>query len=138
MRRGIIGSFFLPLWAAQSALGADLDDRHLSVIARTPDELARIITATGLTVDFTKPEPSEALPAGAATVPARAGADAFSQPSGTMDFATELDFRVGNGLFRKNWVAAPASTLASDGLGPLYSSRACQECHLKDGRGHPP
>ena len=138
MRRGIIGSFFLPLWAAQSALGADLDDRHLSVIARTPDELARIITATGLTVDFTKPEPSEALPAGAATVPARAGADAFSQPSGTMDFATELDFRVGNGLFRKNWVAAPASTLASDGLGPLYSSRACQDCHLKDGRGHPP
>ncbi|MCB1341241.1 MAG: c-type cytochrome, partial [Pseudooceanicola sp.] len=28
--------------------------------------------------------------------------------------------------------------LASDGLGPLYNARACQRCHLKDGRGHPP
>ena len=24
------------------------------------------------------------------------------------------------------------------GLGPLYNSRACQSCHFKDGRGHPP
>ena len=26
----------------------------------------------------------------------------------------------------------------ADGLGPLYNARACQRCHLKDGRGHPP
>src|SRR5690606_18869302 len=26
----------------------------------------------------------------------------------------------------------------SDGLGPLFNARACQSCHLKDGRGHPP
>ena len=138
MTRGTTGSTILLLWAAQSAFAADLDDRHLSVVARTPDDLARIVAATKPTADFTKPEAFEALPGGAATVPSRTTPDAFSQPSGTMDFATELDFRVGNGLFRKNWVAAPASTLASDGLGPLYSSRACQDCHLKDGRGHPP
>ena len=41
-------------------------------------------------------------------------------------------------IFRKNWVSAPSSTDASDGLGPLFNSRACQNCHLKDGRGHPP
>ncbi|MGL5011349.1 MAG: di-heme oxidoredictase family protein, partial [Paracoccaceae bacterium] len=40
--------------------------------------------------------------------------------------------------FRKTWVASPASTLASDGLGPLYNARACQDCHLKDGRGRVP
>src|SRR5690606_6467380 len=27
---------------------------------------------------------------------------------------------------------------SSDGLGPLFNSRACQSCHLKDGRGRPP
>lgn len=35
-------------------------------------------------------------------------------------------------------MSSPSSTLASDGLGPLYNSRGCQNCHLKDGRGHPP
>ena len=49
-----------------------------------------------------------------------------------------MTFKVGNGLFRKLWVSSPASTLASDGLGPLYNARSCQRCHLKDGRGHPP
>ena len=33
---------------------------------------------------------------------------------------------------------SPASTEASDGLGPLFNARGCQNCHLKDGRGHPP
>ena len=52
--------------------------------------------------------------------------------------AASTDFsKLGNAIFRKNWVSAPASTDASDGLGPLFNSRACQNCHLKDGRGHP-
>src|SRR5262249_674404 len=63
---------------------------------------------------------------------------AFPLASGNMDFGRELDFKVGNGIFRKNWVSAPSSTDSSDGLGPLFNSRACQNCHLKDGRGHPP
>ena len=29
-------------------------------------------------------------------------------------------------------------TTSSDGLGPLYNARACQSCHIKDGRGHLP
>ena len=123
---------------ASIGVSADLDDLHLTVIERTAAETARVAGAVRPTTDFTKPEPYEGLPAGAATVPLLATADAFSQPSANMDFAKELDFRVGKGLFRKNWVAAPASTLASDGLGPLYNSRTCQDCHLKDGRGHPP
>ena len=55
-----------------------------------------------------------------------------------MSFERELDFKVGNGFFRKLWVTAPASTRVSDGLGPLFNARSCQSCHLKDGRGHPP
>lgn len=130
-----LGSFALadtdpPIW--------DLGDPHLNVIPRTPAEAARIAAITAKTTDFTTPQKFEDKPAGAATVRPMTNADAFSQPSGNISFEDELDFRVGNGLFRKLWVSSPASTLASDGLGPLFNARSCQRCHIKDGRGHPP
>jgi CxxC motif-containing protein (DUF1111 family) len=91
------------------------------------------------TTDFTKLEEGEAKPGGGATSRGSVdNANAFSLSSGNMDFMRELDFKIGNGIFRKNWVSAPSSTDASDGLGPLFNSRACQNCHLKAGRGHPP
>lgn len=81
----------------------------------------------------------EALPGGGATThKSPEHRDVFSQFSHGMGFKAELDFKVGNALFRKFWIAAPASTKSSDGLGPIYNSRSCQTCHLKDGRGHPP
>lgn len=123
---------------AVAAQAEPLGDPHLNVIPRTAEEAARIAAITTLTTDFTTPHPFEAQSGGAATVRARTTADAFSDPSGNIDFARELDFKVGNGLFRKIWVSAPASTLASDGLGPLYNARGCQSCHIKDGRGHVP
>ena len=64
--------------------------------------------------------------------------NAFSHPSANMSFKRERDFRVGNGIFRKIWVSSPSSTASSDELGPLFNARACQRCHLKDGRGRPP
>ncbi|MEM7424056.1 MAG: di-heme oxidoredictase family protein, partial [Pseudomonadota bacterium] len=115
-----------------------LDDPHLSIVPRTSDETARINAVVAPTTDFSKPEKFEEFPAGAATVRVRKTRDAFSQPSANIPFEGELDFKVGNGLFRKLWVSAPASTRASDGLGPLYNARSCQRCHLKDGRGHTP
>ncbi len=111
---------------------------HLAVIPRTPAEAARIAAVTAPTVDFTAPEPFEDKPAGAATTRYIPTADAFSQFSPNMPFAHEMDFKLGNGIFRKLWVGAPSSTRASDGLGPLYNARACQNCHIKDGRGHLP
>ena len=90
------------------------------------------------TLDFSKPEPFETNQAGGATVRPRDTSNAFSQASGNISFERELDFKVGNGLFKKLWVSSPSSTLASDGLGPLYNGCSCQKCHLKDGRGHPP
>lgn len=84
-------------------------------------------------------DPRELKPGGDATSRGSGlTANAFSQPSGNMGFARELDFKIGNAMFRKLWVSSPASTKSSDGLGPLYNARACQRCHLKDGRGHPP
>ncbi|MBB3992807.1 CxxC motif-containing protein (DUF1111 family) [Sulfitobacter undariae] len=120
------------------AQSVPLDDSHLDVIPRTAEEAARIAAITAPTTDFSKPQRFEDKPAGAATVRARDDADAFSQSSGNITFEDELNFKVGNGLFRKIWVSAPSSTLASDGLGPLFNARSCQRCHIKDGRGHPP
>ncbi len=132
--------FFGPVLAAGLATGAaaELSDLHLPVIPRTEDEAARIAKITAPTTDFSQPERFEANSAGAATVRVRPTGDAFSQPSANISFERELEFKVGNGLFKKLWVSAPSSTLASDGLGPLYNARSCQRCHLKDGRGHPP
>ena len=111
---------------------------HALPAAEPEDERARIATVTQPTQDFSKAEPYERRPAGAATVFKRLNRDAFSHPSANMDFKRQRDFRVGNGIFRKIWVSAPSSTTSSDGLGPLFNARACQRCHLKDGRGRPP
>jgi CxxC motif-containing protein (DUF1111 family) len=109
-----------------------------SPVPRTSGEAARVAAVTAPTTDFAKPERFEARPGGAATSGRRPDANAFSHASANMGFERELDFKVGNGLFRKLWVSAPASTRVSDGLGPLYNARSCQSCHLKDGRAHPP
>lgn len=129
---------FALLCLTTPAFAQTLDDRHLSVLARTSGDAAKVAAILAPPTDFSKPEPFEANSAGAATVRATTTADAFSQLSANMPFEREMDFKLGNALFRKLWVAAPASTKASDGLGPLYNARACQDCHLKDGRGHPP
>jgi CxxC motif-containing protein (DUF1111 family) len=128
----------LALWPAAVAAGAVAGAGALTVVPRTADEAARVEAVTAPTTDFSAPEPFEARPGGAATVTRPPDANAFSLSSANMPFERELDFKVGNGFFRKLWVTAPASTEVSDGLGPLYNARSCQSCHLKDGRGHPP
>jgi CxxC motif-containing protein (DUF1111 family) len=84
-------------------------------------------------------EPGEESPGGGATTRrSRVNRDAFSQPSQGISFEGESKFRIGNSIFRKLWVTPPSSTDSSDGLGPIYNARGCQNCHLKDGRGSPP
>lgn len=90
------------------------------------------------TTDFSRAEPFEKHPGGAATSLASINTNIFSHFSANLSLKGQHDFHVGNGLFAKVWVAAPASTRASDGLGPLFNARACQNCHVKDGRGRPP
>ena len=125
------------LWGS-AALAGPLDEPHLDIVPRTAAEAARIADVTAPATTFDAAAPFEEMSAGAATVRVRPNADAFSLPSGNVAFEDELTFKVGNGLFRKLWVSSPSSTLASDGLGPLFNARSCQRCHIKDGRGHPP
>ena len=89
-------------------------------------------------IDFSQPQPGEALPGGAASHSKAHNRRAFSHPNGNMPFEQRLDFRVGNGVFKKIWVSSPSSTTANDGLGPLYNARSCARCHIGNGRGHPP
>ena len=98
----------------------------------------RVERVTAPAQDFSKPERFEAMPGGAGTSTKLVNRDAFSQFSQNLEFKEEETFKLGNALFRKLWVSSPSSTKASDGLGPLFNARACQSCHLKDGRGHPP
>ncbi|MDX3926682.1 MAG: di-heme oxidoredictase family protein [Shinella sp.] len=98
----------------------------------------RVEAVTRPATDFSRPEKYEAMAGGAATSRASANADSFSHFSTNITFDEEETFKLGNALFRKLWVSSPSSTQASDGLGPLFNARACQSCHLKDGRGHPP
>ena len=134
----LVPAFLLGLVANTAMAQPDLADLHLPVIPRTAAESDRIMAVIAPASDFSKPERFESNPAGAATVRVLNNSNAFSQPSGNISFEKELDFKVGNGLFKKLWVSSPSSTLASDGLGPLFNARSCQRCHLKDGRGHPP
>ncbi|NVB38159.1 thiol oxidoreductase [Pseudenhygromyxa sp. WMMC2535] len=83
------------------------------------------------------PEPGEELAGGGTTV-FETGRRAFMLIARNVDDAHETDFYVGNSFFNKNWVIAPSSTTARDGLGPTYNATSCSACHLHDGRGHPP
>ncbi len=104
----------------------------------TPEDLARVRAVAAPTSQFDGAENFEALSGGAATVTKVVNQDILSFSQANLSFEQEEQFKLGNALFRKLWVAAPSSTQASDGLGPLFNARGCQNCHLKDGRGRPP
>ena len=115
-------------WAATVGNGTPL----------TSDERARVAKVLKPATDFSAPEPFEALQAGAATSIEEPNRRAFSHFSANLPETERMNFRLGNALFRKLWVAAPSSTQASDGLGPFYNARSCEQCHKDDGRGRPP
>lgn len=106
---------------------------HLSLALLT----TLVVSACDDAPRFTHAEPGEALSGGSATVK-KSDQNAFSLPSANLSPVRRLDFSVGNSFFRSPWVIAPSTTTARDGLGPLFNTNACQNCHIKDGRGHPP
>jgi CxxC motif-containing protein (DUF1111 family) len=129
MKRSLV--ILMLLAAAPVAAGEARDDL-------SPADQKRVREITAPATDFSKPERFEKMQGGAATTPKVGDANALSQPSANLSFADRERFSLGNGIFRKDWVTAPSSTQASDGLGPLFNSRNCQACHIKDGRGHAP
>ena len=84
-----------------------------------------------------QPEPDEELSGGEATV-FDESVNAFALPASGLTNEEARFFGVGNSFFNQNWVQAPASTMARDGLGPFFNARSCAACHFKDGRGRPP
>jgi hypothetical protein len=107
-----MGMNTLKKWTAGMAALACLPLVIMEVTA-DDDERARIEAVTRPTTDFTRPEQYERYPAGASTSFKPVNRDAFSHPSANMSFERELDFKVGNGIFKKVWVSAPSSTTAS-------------------------
>ncbi|WOI09682.1 di-heme oxidoredictase family protein [Thalassospira lucentensis] len=105
--------------------------------------LSRFMIATALVFGAMTPAfadetlPADGLPGGATTWQKKTGRMAFTHHSANMTFEKRLDFKLGEALFQRLWVTAPTRTKAADGLGPLFNSRACNGCHIRNGRGHP-
>lgn len=97
---------------------------------------AALILHTGASADA-NPDPLGEFTGGSTTVHTT-GKNAFSFPLANMDDAERTRFAIGNSFFKRNWVEAPASTTARDGLGPHFIARSCAGCHVMDGRGAPP
>lgn len=126
------------LSAAQPVLAQALRDLQLDARPRTAREAARVAAVTAAPADPTQALRFELRSGGAGTVRARPGNDAFSQPEANLTTEQRMTFALGDALFERIWVSAPSSTIASDGLGPLFNARACSGCHVNDGRGQPP
>ena len=75
---------------------------------------------------------------GGATTRAETSQNSFALPAPQLTNRERRTFEVGDSFFTQNWVTAPASTEARDGLGPTFNAQACSSCHLRDGRGAPP
>ena len=66
------------------------------------------------------------------------GTNAFELSARNLPNDIRRIFEVGDSFFNQNWVTAPASTEARDGLGPTHNALSCSSCHSHDGRGKPP
>jgi CxxC motif-containing protein (DUF1111 family) len=83
-------------------------------------------------------EEGEWLPGDISTNTLLLGSNAFLRPADNLSEDNERAFYSGNSWFNQQFVAAPATTVERDGLGPLQNARTCSGCHFKDGRAAPP
>lgn len=82
-------------------------------------------------------EDGEKWPGGKTSVTV-SGRSSFSRTSANMPANRRLDFSIGDAFFKQPWVAAPDPSSHRDGLGPIFNTNACENCHIRDGRGHAP
>ena len=95
-------------------------------------------TSRSTTVRAAKPRTTTSHLLGGETTVSEASRKAFTLSARNLTEEHKSAFFIGNSLFNKNWVQAPASATARDGLGPLFIARSCSGCHTQDGRGRPP
>ncbi|MEM9565552.1 MAG: di-heme oxidoredictase family protein [Actinomycetota bacterium] len=75
---------------------------------------------------------------GGVTTREDASQNSFGLPAPGLTNEERRIFERGDSFFTQNWVTAPASTDARDGLGPTMNAQSCSSCHVRDGRGSPP
>ncbi|MBU4531156.1 MAG: c-type cytochrome [Hoeflea sp.] len=136
-------SAFAGSLAALFIAGSPVAAGELAELPHTRDDLSepdrkRVERVVEPADSFEAAEKFEVMQGGAGTSTKLVNRDSLSHFNTNLTFKEEETFKLGNALFRKLWVSSPSSTQASDGLGPLFNARACQSCHIKDGRGHPP
>ena len=51
--------------------------------------------------------------------------NSFGLPAANLNNVQRRIFEVGDSFFTQNWVTAPASTEARDGLGPTFNAQSC-------------
>ena len=75
---------------------------------------------------------------GGDTTVASTNRNSFALAAANLNNTERRVFEVGDSFFSQNWVTAPASTEARDGLGPTFNAQSCSSCHTLDGRAQPP
>ena len=128
----------LALVTAAPVAAGDVAELPLTRADLSDKDRKRVERVVAPASSFEAAEKFEAMQGGAGTSTKLVNRDSLSHFNANLTFEEEETFKLGNALFRKLWVSSPSSTQASDGLGPLFNARACQSCHIKDGRGHPP
>lgn len=78
--------------------------------------------------------PSELLPGGNTSVTTTPFAS-FEKPVKNLPDQLKTPFFAGKALAEQPWIKAPTTTIARDGLGPIYNARTCMACHLNGGKG---
>ncbi len=97
-----------------------------------------VACGSGGSSDTAETQQIEHLSAGATSV-TFSNPSAFSKHVANMSDAERIRrFNLGDDFFENPWVEKQASTELRDGLGPLFNNNACQDCHIRDGRGHAP
>lgn len=95
-------------------------------------------TNNNSTSNNNRPLPAEAFGGGTTSVSAT-NASAFSAHVANLSDVVRIrQFNIGDDFFENAWIEKTSSTELRDGLGPLFNNNACQDCHVRDGRGFAP
>lgn len=97
-----------------------------------------LLLFSGVSLQASEDTVHRAALSGGETTVFDASRNAFTFSARNLHPDRTAQFFTGNSFFNENWVAAPASTSARDGLGPLFIARSCSACHFKDGRDKAP
>lgn len=107
--------------------------------------MAALLTACGGSSNNSNFQAGEDKPGGDTTTGRLNSAEAFSESSANLlNFGAEKlqQFEAGDVVFTRSWVEAPTTVFDGrqhrDGVGPLFNTGSCQDCHIKDSRGHVP